>query len=102
MPGQRSEQIRAAFQRYVKSGNDGLIKKITRDELEFAIADWSVDKGAPYYTAMKSRLINLKEKEAQTRAGRQKWLDRVFTFVLAVLATLAAQWLWKMLWSNAQ
>ncbi len=108
-PSERSNEIAAAFQRLIKSGDKSKIESIEYNELETAIFDYYLDKNMPFYKAMEKRLNELKENKLIERQQQDKAkseaLSRkhstllvIFSFLAGILATLISQWiisLWK-------
>ena len=58
---ERSNEIAAAFQRLLKTGDKSNIENIEYKELEMAIFQYHLDKNMGFYKAMESRLQELKD-----------------------------------------
>ena len=56
-------EIIKAFQRFIKTGDKGLISSYTKDELEFVLNECARFKSDPYYSAVERRYNELKEEE---------------------------------------
>ncbi len=93
IPNDESMKIAGAFSKYATNGDKSLVADIPEDKLELALLQYAADKRFPHYSAMESRLNELKETRKAKSASRDKWKDRIIAFILGVLATLLCGYL---------
>ena len=65
-PNPRSQEIVNAFSRYVKSSDRAQIENFSPEEIEFALIQYSADKGWPPHVAMEMRLEELRRIHASS------------------------------------
>ncbi len=89
---EKSKEIALAFTKYADTGDKSLIKKYNKiEEIELAIIQDPSEKEWPYRKAMEKRINELREK----RNNKEKWKDRIISFILGVLGGVALKLLFK-------
>ena len=80
--------IAEAFTRYLESKDVSLIEGFNREEIEFALLQLIREDDAPYYTAMKIRREELKEKEDTEKGAPLKYRIKTIVIVIALAILL--------------
>lgn len=81
-----SQKIVNAFSKYVETGDKSSIALFKLDEIEFALIQYSKDKGWDHYEAMEKRVAELKGNKQREDQAKTKWRDRTITFVFGLLS----------------
>jgi len=97
MASKRSEEVTNAFNKSVRTDDKSHVEEFTKEEIERALIEYSADKGFSFYDAMERRLQELKEEEAQSLSGQEKWKDRGIYFVLGIAASLVVWFIIRLL-----
>ncbi len=103
IPSKRSQEITNAFQKYVKGGNKSLIESFSIEEIERALAEYSLDQGSSFYIVMEQRIEHLKEienrklqevrdSEDRKRNLRQRVADHLVVFTSGVASGIVLLW----------
>jgi len=103
IPSKRSQEITNAFQKHVKGGNKSLIESFSIEEIERALAEYSLDQGSPFYIVMEQRIEHLKEienrrlqevrdSEDRKRNLRQRVADHLVVFTSGVASGIVLLW----------
>lgn len=68
------------FVSYLRAGNDTKIKQYNRQDLRDALAYLSHAKDLPVYNAIKNRLSDIEQNNAEVKRLKEKWIDRLWGF----------------------
>jgi len=74
-----------AFTIYVGSGDKSKMEKVSKDDLELALIHFSEARLAKWYQAMDMRHKDLSELESLARTRKEKWIDRVVSFLIGLV-----------------
>lgn len=76
----KSQVIHNAFCKYVKTRDERLIEKFSREDIEFTLIQ-SNDNGWPHYKAMEMRAVELKDREAnKSRPNNNQFQNEAFKY----------------------
>lgn len=89
----RSVEIVNKFCEYIKIGNKTLIEPYSLEELKRAKYEYSVDSYREFYKAIEDRLKELEKISDESKKRKEKWADRIVTFILGVVAGLLIAYL---------
>ncbi len=100
---ERSQEITNAFQKHVKGGNKSLIESFSIEEIERALAEYSLDQGSSFYIVMEQRIEHLKEienrklqeiKDSKDRKRNlsQRVVDHLVVFTSGVASGIVLLW----------
>jgi len=103
IPSKRSQEITNAFQKHVKGENKSLIESFSIEEIERALAEYSLDQGSSFYIVMEQRIEHLKEienrrlqevrdSEDRKRNLRQRVADHLVVFTSGVASGIVLLW----------
>ena len=101
MASDESNRIWTAFTKYIKTADESHIVSFTSSEIERAITEFtnSKDRNTPTYKAMENRVSFLREREQSTQRSREKWVDRVVSFIIGLASGLIVAYLvWRLSW----
>ncbi len=84
MASKRSGEVTNAFDKWVRTGDKSHVEDFTKEEIERALIEYSADKGFSFYDAMERRLQELKEAEALSLSRKERWKERIISFLLGI------------------
>jgi len=87
-PNKRSQEIASAFSGYAKAGDKELIEHFTKEEIGLALIQYSADKRFPHYSAMESRLGELKEQDKKFLSLHERRKVRIEGIMIGVIVTV--------------
>ncbi len=90
---EKSKKIANKFSKYVKTADESLIENFGLEEIEIALLQSSRNKDTPHYEAMNRRINELKEIKNNKRSNREKWKDRLISFLIGLALGLLLNWL---------
>lgn len=90
---EKSHEIVNNFCKYVENGNKALIEKYSLPELKQAKYQYSKDSYREFYKAIEDRIKELEKFADERKRKKEKWLDRLITFVLGIIAGLLIAYL---------
>ena len=88
----KTDYIVTAFRRYLETDDENLISGIPYQELVKALNTYASSRGdreSGWYLAIKRRVDKFDEESRYQRTRRDKWLDRIVSFLLGVAVTVA-------------
>ncbi|WP_303909451.1 hypothetical protein [Thiohalomonas denitrificans] len=95
-PNIRAKEIVAAFKHYLANDDESEIAKYSPAEMRSADEQLGQrDQGAGFRIAMQNRIRKSEAQASERKASYVRVIGHIVTFVVGVLATLAAQWLMK-------
>lgn len=90
---EKSHEIVNKFCIYIKSGDKTLIEHYSVEELKRAKYEYARDSYREFYRAIEDRINELEKLCDEGKKRREKWIDRIATFILGVLAGLLIAYL---------
>lgn len=89
----KSAEIVNKFCSYIKTGNKTLIEPYSLEELKRAKYEYSVDSYREFYKAIEDRIKDLEKISDEGKKRKEKWIDRIVTFILGIAAGLLIAYL---------
>lgn len=90
---ERGNRIVSTFSNYMKTGNKSLIVDFSREDLVATLSEFRLDKGQIWYKAIEDRVAEIDEESKYLRSKKDKWKDRIITFILGLISGLILIWI---------
>jgi hypothetical protein len=91
MISKKSQDIFNTFGAYQQKHDKASKEKrdnFTREDLEFALIQYHIDRGNPIYRAVEDRINELERIERLTRDKKEKWKDWIIVFFITLAVCL--------------
>jgi hypothetical protein len=79
--------MRSAFEQYSLTGDEKFIEHYTLEQLK-QVASF-LDDDMPYAKAILARIDELTAAKSHKRTNREKWIDRIVSFIFGIVASIA-------------
>lgn len=89
----KSAKIVNKFCEYIKTGNKTLVEPYSLEELKRAKYEYSADSYREFYKAIEDRIKDLEKISDEGKKRKEKWIDRIVTFILGIAAGLLIAYL---------
>jgi hypothetical protein len=88
-----SLDMKTAFDQYLLTGDNKIIARYTPEQLKQVSAFFDNDELMPSEKAILERITELNEITNRKRTNRDKWIDRIVSFISGVLVGIALKWI---------